>query len=110
MKRYKRHSEPVLRTARWKSLRFEILERDGFACVACGARGRLEVDHVLPVVARPDLAFAASNLQSLCPRCHGTKARTELGFPEISPERRKWRDLLRDMQRNPIEQKGKSDA
>lgn len=39
--------------------------RDGFRCVKCGQRIRLEVDHVLPVRDRPDLAFDLSNLQTL---------------------------------------------
>ncbi|WP_240722503.1 HNH endonuclease [Poseidonocella sp. HB161398] len=100
MKRYERHSAHILRTARWKALRFQILERDGFACVKCGARGRLEVDHIQPVKARPDLAYEPGNLQSLCPRCHGAKTRLELGFPELSPARQAWRDLIK----KPIEQ------
>ena len=35
-----------------KSLRFKVLERDGFVCMYCGAsakESKLEIDHILPV-------------------------------------------------------------
>lgn len=89
--RFKRHSERVIRSRRWKALRVLALRRDGFACVKCSARGRLEVDHVISVRDAPDRAFDLSNLQSLCPRCHGAKTRHEMGFPEVSPQRAEWR-------------------
>lgn len=97
----KRYGTWVYRDKRWSALRFKAKRRDGFACVKCGARGRLEVDHIKPVRDRPELAFEISNLQSLCGQCHGRKTRVEVGHPELSPERLKWRNLLRDMQRNP---------
>ncbi len=87
----------VTASPRWRALRWQALRRDGFACVKCGARGRLEVDHVLPVRSRPDLAWSVDNLQSLCPACHSRKTRIECGHPPLPPERQKWRDLLRDI-------------
>ncbi|EEX10671.1 HNH endonuclease [Ruegeria lacuscaerulensis ITI-1157] len=51
----------------------------------------------------PEKAFELDNLQTLCGRCHGAKTRLEAGHPELSPERQKWRDLLREMQRKPNE-------
>ncbi|MDO5613631.1 MAG: HNH endonuclease signature motif containing protein [Paracoccus sp. (in: a-proteobacteria)] len=74
--------------------------RDGFACVKCTSRYRLEVDHIQPVRDRAELAFDLTNLQTLCGPCHGAKTRIEAGHPELSPERRKWRDLLLDVQPN----------
>jgi 5-methylcytosine-specific restriction endonuclease McrA len=74
--------------------------RDKFMCVKCGARHRLEVDHIQPVRDAPERAFELDNLQVLCGACHGAKTRIEAGHPELSPERQRWRDLLRDMQRN----------
>lgn len=70
------------------------LRRDGFRCVKCGARGRLEVDHVKPVRTHPDLAWSIDNLQSLCPPCHTRKTRIECGHPPMHPERAKWLGLI----------------
>ena len=85
----------ALRDPRWPALRLQALRRDGWACVKCGARGRLEVDHVQPVRDRPDLAFDESNLQTLCRTHHTLKTRAELGMGEPDPERQKWREVLR---------------
>jgi 5-methylcytosine-specific restriction endonuclease McrA len=84
----------ALRDPRWPALRLQALRRDGWACVKCGARGRLEVDHIERVDKRPDLAFELSNTQSLCGTCHNAKTRRELGQAPPDPERRKWRRLL----------------
>ena len=66
---------------RWRALRLEAKRRDGWKCVECGARGRLEVDHVQPVSTRPDLALTLSNLRTLCRACHIAKTRAERGGP-----------------------------
>jgi 5-methylcytosine-specific restriction endonuclease McrA len=84
----------ALRDPRWPALRLQALRRDGFRCVQCGARGRLEVDHIERVDKRPDLAFELSNTQSLCGTCHNAKTRRELGQSPPDPERKKWRRLL----------------
>lgn len=105
-KEYKRHSARVTRGPRWKALRMQALERDGWACVHCGTHKRLECDHILPVRDRPDLAYTLSNLQILCGACHARKTRIEVGHKALTPKRQQWRDLLRDMQRNPIEHEG----
>jgi len=97
----KRYGTSVYRDRRWPALRLMAKRRDGFRCVACGARGRLEVDHVLPVRTHPERAFDLSNLQTLCGKCHGAKTRIECGHTPLSPERQKWRNLLQDMRRKP---------
>ncbi|SHJ19750.1 HNH endonuclease [Ruegeria lacuscaerulensis ITI-1157] len=99
----KRYGTWVYRDRRWPALRTLAKRRDGWKCVKCGARYRLEVDHVEPVRDAPEKAFELDNLQTLCGRCHGAKTRLEAGHPELSPERQKWRDLLREMQRKPNE-------
>ena len=101
MKTWTRHSASVTRTRRWKALRIEALRRDGFACVTCGARHDLEIDHVQPVRDAPDRAFDLTNLQTLCPACHARKTRLEIGLGKIDPKREAWKTLLQDMQRNP---------
>lgn len=58
------------------SLRFRILERDGFCCKICGC-GRndgvkLEVDHIIPISKGGKTEF--NNLQTLCERCNRGKS------------------------------------
>jgi 5-methylcytosine-specific restriction endonuclease McrA len=84
----------ALRDPRWPALRLQALRRDGWRCVKCGSRVRLEVDHILPVRDRPDLAFELSNVQTLCNVHHAEKTRTETNAPQRSPEQEKWRALL----------------
>mgnify|MGYP001060250354 CR=1 FL=1 len=105
-KDYKRHSARVTRGPRWKALRMQALERDEWQCVECGTRRGLEVDHILPVRDRPNLSYTLSNLQCLCGRCHARKTRLEVGHTPLPPERAKWRNLLRDMQRKPQPTRG----
>lgn len=107
---YARHSARITRGPRWKALRMQALERDGWQCVQCNACTGLECDHVQPVRDRPDLAYTLSNLQILCGRCHARKTRLEVGHKPLPAKRQAWRDLLRDMQPNPIEQKGNTHA
>ncbi|MBK44809.1 MAG: endonuclease [Roseovarius sp.] len=97
--RFQRHGAHVYRDRRWPALRMAAKRRDGWACVQCGSRHRLEVDHVRPVRDRPDLAFELTNLQTVCASCHTRKTRLECGHPELSPERRKWREIVAEMRR-----------
>nr|WP_241865487.1 HNH endonuclease signature motif containing protein [Paracoccus salsus] len=101
---HRRYSRPVLKTKRWQVLRQIVLERDGWACVACGqTRGRLEIDHVQPVRTRPDLAFDLANCATRCPSCHTKKTRIECGHPApiITPERQAWGQAVADLATNP---------
>lgn len=94
MTRWKRHSAHITRGPRWRALRLEALRRDGFQCRDCGARGRLEVHHVKPVRTHPGLAYELDNLRCLCRACHTRITRAECGHPELSPERRAWREAV----------------
>ena len=94
----KRYSQHIISTRRWKRLRFEILRRDGWQCVQCAARGRLEVDHVKPVRTHPELSFDQDNLQTLCPSCHTKKTRIECGHAAPDPKRAAWRDAIKQME------------
>lgn len=53
-------------------LRYDILKRDGFRCVLCGATARdgveLHVDHIIPVSKGGKTVM--SNLRTLCDRCN----------------------------------------
>lgn len=58
----------------WK-LRFEVLKRDGFRCVYCGATPEqrpLQVDHRVPIAAGG--TDDPSNLVAACDRCNGGKS------------------------------------
>lgn len=89
-KDYFRFSREVLQDKRWPPLRLAAKRRDGFKCVQCGARGRLEVDHIQPVRYAPELAFVLENLQTLCVSCHSKKTIQEIGLRNSIPHREKW--------------------
>lgn len=95
--KWERYGTWVYRDKRWPALRTMAKRRDGWACVKCGSKHRLQVDHIAPVRNAPERAFDLDNLQTLCGPCHGAKTRLEAGHPELSPERRKWRDLVQNM-------------
>lgn len=97
-KKYRRHSRRVTRGRRWQGLRQEVLRRDGFACVQCGTRGPLEIDHIKPVRTHPELSYDPANLQSLCAPCHTRKTRIECGHAPQNPEREKWRAATRRLE------------
>ncbi len=55
----------------YKSWRKKIFERDGYACVLCGHRGRgLVADHKKPFALFPELRFSIENGRTLCDSCH----------------------------------------
>lgn len=81
----------------------QALDRDGWQCVQCGERRRLECDHILPVRTHPELSYSLGNLQILCAICHSRKTRIEVGHKPLPPKRQEWRDLLLSM-------KGKQNA
>ncbi|WP_392662479.1 HNH endonuclease [Amaricoccus sp. B4] len=98
--KWHRPSSAVHRDKRWPALRLMAKRRDHFRCVKCFGRGRLEVDHIKPVRTHPELSFDLNNLQTLCGRCHGAKTRKEVGLPELSEDRRAWRDHVQAIARN----------
>ena len=63
---------PTVRPPMPKWLRDEVLERDGFRCVMCGATDNLQVDHRHPV-SRGGLTIAG-NLQVLCQSHNASKS------------------------------------
>lgn len=100
-RRYHRHSAVIRARRQWQVVRHQAKRRDNFRCVGvlpggrvCGARGRLEVDHIKPVRTHPQLAYELSNLQTLCVPCHSRKTRLEVGLGKESPARAAWRDLV----------------
>lgn len=73
-------SGDFLRTPSWKRARYDALLANDGRCELCardkhqlGAGRYLNVDHVKPRRARPDLALDVRNLQVLCPDCNAGK-------------------------------------
>ena len=61
------------------SLRYNVLKRDGFQCVLCGASGKeakLEIDHIIPI--SKGGTHKESNLQTLCFPCNRGKSNKNL--------------------------------
>lgn len=67
-------------SAAWVALR-NVVRAEEPLCRLCLAGGvtrlGLQVDHVLPRKARPDLALDRDNLQNLCRPCHNAKRKAE---------------------------------
>jgi hypothetical protein len=72
VRRWRRNPE---RDKMSQSLRFRILERDGFKCAKCGRGNQdgvmLEVDHILPIAKGGKTTD--DNLQTLCKECNRGK-------------------------------------
>lgn len=86
----------IYHSQRWRRLRFIALRRDGFACVKCGARGVLEVDHVESIRRAPQRAFDISNLQCLCVSCHSKKTNEEMGRVP-NPAQIAWKTAVKEL-------------
>ncbi len=57
----------------WKELRFKVLRKYGFKCMACGAAPPkivLHIDHIKPRSKYPQLELVLDNLQVLCAHCN----------------------------------------
>ncbi|WP_373432209.1 HNH endonuclease [Streptomyces afghaniensis] len=63
---------PAVLRAWSRHVRPRALVRDGFSCVRCGARERLEVDHVVPIAKGG--TWTLGNAQTLCHDCHKEKS------------------------------------
>ena len=53
----------------WARVRRAVFIRDGYRCRACGAPGKLECHHVIPLE-KGGAPLAESNLLTLCRGCH----------------------------------------
>jgi 5-methylcytosine-specific restriction endonuclease McrA len=93
---------PFYSSKRWARVRFLAKRRDGFKCVKCGSRNKLECHHVKPVRERPDLAFELDNLQTLCRDCHAVETEKELGRAP-NAEQTAWRHAVAELARPQME-------
>jgi len=84
-------AQQIRNSARWQKVRKLQLSRhplcadpDGYHQASGQVEPATQVDHIIPLVERPDLAFDLEALQSLCTACHGRKSareRTGAGLP-----------------------------
>ena len=81
---------------RWPPLRLAAKRRDGWRCVRCGGRLRLEVAHIISAKARPDLAFELTNVRTLDWKCHAQETRAERGG-DANPAREAWNGLVNEL-------------
>ncbi len=49
-----------------------VVERDGYACIWCNSKIRIEADHIKSFALYPELRFAIDNGRTLCRECHKT--------------------------------------
>lgn len=82
----KEWAKPFYRSAAWKAVRRQALQRDAFTCVFCGARAT-EVHHIRELtpdnIGDPNIALNIDNLQCLCHKCHTTLTMAEHGIKNI---------------------------
>jgi len=77
-------AKQVRSSARWRRVRALVLSAAPLCADVYGvhaAAGRIvvatQVDHIVPLIEAPTLAYDASNLQPLCDHCHGRKSGLE---------------------------------
>ena len=80
---FRHHRGP---SSHYRTWRRTVFRRDGYACVKCGSRHRLEVDHIVPL-AKGGTGFL-ENLQTLCRDCHMEKTASER--PNPVPGQAEW--------------------
>ena len=78
---------------RWALLRREVLNRDGWKCVKCGRRGRLEVDHIL-AMRFGGAVYDLNNLQTLDRLCHLEKSARENTEESEGIDVKEWREFV----------------
>jgi 5-methylcytosine-specific restriction protein A len=77
-------AKKIRSSARWRRVRLLVLKRDPLCVDPFGTHAldgidvlTTEVDHIVQLTARPDLAFEMTNLQGLCSTCHNRKSAIE---------------------------------
>jgi 5-methylcytosine-specific restriction enzyme A len=91
--RERARTEPSRRlrnSTRFIKLRREIKARDGNRCVRCGAGGRLDVHHIVPI-SKGGEPYNPGNLATLCVECHGKTWRRPIAQPQQRFSRRALR-------------------
>jgi 5-methylcytosine-specific restriction endonuclease McrA len=66
----------MIRESHWSAFKVRILIRDGNACVKCGSKDQLEVDHIRAIMNDGE-NWEENNLQTLCKECHKKKTKND---------------------------------
>ena len=74
-------------------MRLKVFDRDGWACVKCGKKGRLESDHVVPLE-DGGAVYDLGNLQTLCRGCHIQKTLGERMGEGTAQDVKEWQVYL----------------
>ena len=69
--------QPVIQELTEKEKK-QVKERDGNACLCCGNRKKLQIDHVFPFSLGGETSI--DNSQTLCMKCNGFKGKNEIDF------------------------------
>ena len=67
----------------WRSLRKEVLKRDGYQCCQCGITAEesgfpLEIHHIVPPKGNKELFYNINNCITLCKICHARITQMEI--------------------------------
>lgn len=69
---------------RWRELRAQVLREEPICCVPGCGRVSTQVDHVLPLKLRPDLALERTNLRGICASHNASKGARVNGSAETA--------------------------
>lgn len=73
----------MLRDPRWQKKRLEIMERDKFTCLSCGAKDKtLNVHHMYYRTGKKVWEYESDSLKTLCEDCHELLAGDKKEFEE----------------------------
>ena len=89
----------IYSTRRWRRIRGDILERDGWQCTKCGQAKPdflLEVHHVKPIREGGDY-WEYENLATLCRACHRAAHNHNAGNSSQDTRRNTWNQLIADL-------------
>ena len=95
-----KRQHPFYDSAAWRTLRRQIVTRDGHRCTVCGValgKGQHRVDHIVPMKEAPHLALVPSNLRTLCATCDNNHR----GFRRGTTDNFRWGYAEDGMPRDP---------
>lgn len=70
-------------TKEYKEWRWSVISRDNFSCLWCGAKEKLEADHIKRWSECKELRYEVSNGRTLCMMCHNKTRGRHHENPEL---------------------------
>ena len=78
----------------WRRLRLKVLDLAGWRCQTCGKAGRMEVDHLTPLV-HGGGKLDMENLAATCRPCHFAKTKADTKpLHNVKVEVKEWREYI----------------